>query len=156
MQYLQQNEGWKTADINGFDGQEVNLCTLSPGETPINIEVADGTVSSVQRGGPGINQRGIKDCPMCYRSPLVLDFLFSVIALCFHQASVIQLHFPGTVSNYQHLSGAQQIMFYSPLELGFCYVLLLSPTLLTKSWGSVWKSKERGFQLCASETISHI
>lgn len=82
--YVQQTEGPKTPNINTFDGQEVNLCTLSPGETPINVEVADGTVFST--GGPGINQRGIKDCLTCYRSPLVLDFLFSVIALCFHQA----------------------------------------------------------------------
>lgn len=72
--------------ICAFDGQGVNLCILkwpstgpdscNPAETPINIEVADDTVSSVQRRGPGINQRGIKDCPMCYRSPLVLDSTF--------------------------------------------------------------------------------
>lgn len=43
---MQQTEGPKTANINAFDGQEVNLCTLSPGETPINVEVADGTSST--------------------------------------------------------------------------------------------------------------
>lgn len=50
--------------------------SCNPGEAPINIEVADDTVSSVQRGEPGINQRGIEDCPMCYRSTLALDYTF--------------------------------------------------------------------------------
>lgn len=51
----QRDEGWQ--EENGFNGEEVNLCTLAalsgpdscnPVATSINIEVADDTVSSVK------------------------------------------------------------------------------------------------------------
>ncbi len=62
----------KKQQIHAFDGQGVNLCklkqlfTFNPGETPINIEVSDDAVSSEKRGGPEINQRGIKDCVIAH------------------------------------------------------------------------------------------
>lgn len=124
MQYVQQNEGWDAADRTGCDGQE---------HSAINIEVADGTVSSVRRGGPGINQRGIKDRPTCYLPALVLDFLFSVIASCFF-ITIIQLLFPSTVSNYQHLTDVRSKLGPGPLELRFCCFAVISNIINRVLW----------------------
>lgn len=72
---------------NASDGQDVILipqrrasllrtASYNRGGSAINVRNAADTVPALQRGGPGINQWGTKDCSTCYRSLLVLDEAF--------------------------------------------------------------------------------
>lgn len=113
------------------------MCSRMKENAHINIEAADGTVQPW----------GEK------RWPLVPDFLcdclvFSSGHVFYHNTSL------SFSQDGQHLTDARSKLCHGPLQLRFAYVLLLSPTLLAESCGSVWKCQDGVLQLC--ETRSHI